>query len=104
MSLRVLQSDTFEEVKLAVHGLALGLSALMCAYNAAAWLQRRQRHLAVNALTYAGAIVLEQQHVAHHWRAMRRLQRTLPVAVTEPPHLPERPRHPQRPTSEQRAA
>lgn len=104
MSLRVLQSDTFEELKLGVHGLALGLSAVMCLYNAAAWLQRRQRHLAVNALTYAGAIVLEQQHVAHHWRAMRRLQRTRPDAVTGPPHLPERPHHPQRPTSERRAA
>ncbi len=93
MSLRVLESDTFEGLKLGVHGATLGLVTLMCLYNAAAWLQRRQRHLAVNALTYGAAIVLEQQHVAHHWRALRRLQaRSLPAPdpATLPPPVDER--------------
>jgi phage terminase large subunit GpA-like protein len=93
MHLRVLESETFEGIKLGVHGLALGLSALMCAYNAAAWLQRRQRHLAVNTLVYAGAIVLEQQHVAHHWRTLRRLDRvTTPSPVPKPIPAPSEPR------------
>jgi hypothetical protein len=38
----------------------------MGAYNAAAWLRRRQRHLAINAVIYLTAAVWEQRHVAHH--------------------------------------
>lgn len=96
MSLRVLQSDTCEGLKLGVHGVTLGLVTLMCLYNAAAWLQRRQRHLAINALTYGGAIILEQQHVAHHWRALCRLQVRMQPA-TGPAALPP-------PVDERRAA
>jgi len=35
-------------------------------YNAAAWLARRDRHLAVNTVLYAALILWEQHHVAHH--------------------------------------
>jgi hypothetical protein len=73
MYVRALDSGTFEGIKAGVHGLALGLSAIMCLYNAAAWLQRRERHLAVNTIVYGGAIILEHQHVAHHCRTLRRL-------------------------------
>jgi hypothetical protein len=38
----------------------------MGAYNAAAWMRRRQTHLAVNAAIYIAAAVWEQRHVAHH--------------------------------------
>jgi hypothetical protein len=38
----------------------------MGAYNAAAWLQRRQSHLAVNAVIYIAAAFWEQRHVMHH--------------------------------------
>jgi hypothetical protein len=38
----------------------------MGAYNAAAWIRRRQRHLAINAVIYIAAAIWEQRHVAHH--------------------------------------
>ena len=71
-SLPVLNPGTCEPLKVACHGLALGLAALMGAYNAAAWLRRRQPHLAVNAVIYLAATVWEQRHVAHHWDACQR--------------------------------
>ena len=73
MYVRALDSGTFEGVKAGVHGAALGLAALMCLYNAAAWLQRRERHLAINAIVYGSAIILERQHVAHHRATLQRL-------------------------------
>jgi hypothetical protein len=73
MHVRALDSGTFEGVKAGVHGAALGLAAVMCLYNAAAWLQRRERHLAINAIVYGSAIILERQHVAHHRATLHRL-------------------------------
>lgn len=73
MYVRALDSGTFEGVKAGVHGAALGLAAVMCLYNAAAWLQRRERHLAINAIVYGSAIILERQHVAHHRATLQRL-------------------------------
>lgn len=66
MELTILESGSRETLKGAIHGVALGLSALMWAYNAAAWLQRRERHLAVNSLIYTALIAFECQHVRHH--------------------------------------
>src|SRR5688572_10039353 len=73
MYVRALDSGTFEGVKAGVHGAALGLAAVMCLYNAAAWLQRRERHLAINAIVYGSAIILERKHVAHHRATVHRL-------------------------------
>jgi hypothetical protein len=73
MHVRALDSGTFEGMKAGVHGAALGLAAVMCLYNAAAWLQRRERHLAINAIVYGSAIVLERKHVAHHRETLQRL-------------------------------
>src|SRR5712671_3521833 len=56
MDLKVLKCGNCEELKLGVHALALGVAALCGAYNAAAWLSRRERHLAVNTLMYAALI------------------------------------------------
>jgi hypothetical protein len=53
-------------LKATVHGLALGLAAVMGAYNLAAWMKRRQSHLAVNAFIYLAAVAFEQRHVRHH--------------------------------------
>ena len=78
-NLEVLESGKCEPLKLGVHALALGLVAVMGLYNAAAWLSRRQKHLAFNAVMYAALTVWEQQHVAHHIAELRRLQ---PVPVT----------------------
>ena len=58
----------------------LGVAALCGAYNAAAWLSRRERHLAINAVLYAALIAFEQQHVSHH---IAELRRTPPLAVID---------------------
>jgi hypothetical protein len=71
MDLKVLKCGNCEELKLGVHALALGVAALCGAYNAAAWLSRRERHLAVNTVMYAALIAFEQQHVAHHIAELR---------------------------------
>lgn len=83
MYVRALDSGTFEGVKAGVHGAALGLAAVMCLYNAAAWLQRRERHLAINAIVYGSAIILERQHVAHHRATLQRLALAAAVATAE---------------------
>jgi hypothetical protein len=72
MDLKVLKCGNCEELKLGVHALALGVAALCGAYNAAAWLSRRERHLAVNTVMYAALIAFEQLHVSHHIAELRR--------------------------------
>ncbi|MGH9370567.1 MAG: hypothetical protein ACRD15_03435 [Vicinamibacterales bacterium] len=65
-SLPLLYPGNCEPLKAACHGLALVLAGLMGAYNTAAWLRRRQSHLAINAAIYMAAAFWEQRHVAHH--------------------------------------
>ena len=72
IKLDVLQCGSCEGLKLGVHGTALGLAVVMGAYNAAAWLTRRQTHLAVNAVLYAALTAWEQKHVAHHLAELRK--------------------------------
>jgi hypothetical protein len=72
MDMKVLRCGNCEELKLGVHSLTLGLAALCGLYNAAAWLERREAHLAVNAALYTALMVFEQRHVAHHMAEMRR--------------------------------
>src|SRR2546428_13282863 len=71
MELEVLNSGSCERLKAGVHGAALGIVALMGLYNAAAWLRRRESHLAVNALLYSAPAAWEQHHFAHHLAQMR---------------------------------
>jgi hypothetical protein len=78
MDLKVLKCGNCEELKLGVHALALGVAALCGLYNAAAWMSRRERHLAINTVMYAALIAIEQQHVSHHIAELRR-----------PPNAPE---------------
>lgn len=66
MRLSILESGSRETIKGAIHGAALCLATLMWAYNVAAWLQRRKRHLAVNALVYTALVLFEREHVRHH--------------------------------------
>jgi hypothetical protein len=80
MDMKVLKCGNCEELKLGVHALALAVAALCGAYNAAAWLSRRERHLAVNTLMYAALIAFEQQHVSHHIAELRR-----PQTAAQPP-------------------
>ena len=71
-----------EPVKGAFHGLAAVVCGLMFAYNTAAWLFRREPHLAMNALVYGTAILYEgvqtHRHVAARIRAARN--------EAQPPH------------------
>jgi hypothetical protein len=71
MDLKVLKCGNCEELKLGVHAMALGLAAVCGVYNAAAWLSRREQHLAVNAVLYAALIAFEHQHVMHHIAELR---------------------------------
>src|SRR5882757_2047308 len=86
MDLKVLKCGNCEELKLGVHGLTLGIAALCGLYNAAAWLSRREQHLAINAVLYAALIAFEQRHVSHHIAELRRprQQPAKPVAAVEP--------------------
>jgi hypothetical protein len=72
IDLKVLHCGNCEELKLGIHATTLGLAALCGIYNAAAWLSRREQHLALNTLMYAALMAIEQRHVAHHISAMRR--------------------------------
>lgn len=71
VSLKVLQCGSCERLKAGVHATALGLAALMGLYNAAAWLSRRQTHLAINTVLYAALTAWEQKHVSHHLAELR---------------------------------
>lgn len=55
-----------EPLKAGVHGVLLATVAVCAAYNTAAWLKRRQRHLAINAVVYGLLIWWEREHVLHH--------------------------------------
>lgn len=80
MDLKVLKCGSCEELKLGVHAMALALAAVCGAYNAAAWLSRREKHLAVNAVLYAALIAFERQHVAHHIAELHAPQPAVPIA------------------------
>jgi hypothetical protein len=63
---RMLQNGSCEPLKAATHGVALATALVCASYNLAAWIVRRQRHLAVNALLYTAAVIWEAEHVRHH--------------------------------------
>ena len=65
-SLAILDSGNCEPLKATVHGAALVLAAVMGAYNIAAWVRRRESHLAINATIYIAAVFWERAHVTHH--------------------------------------
>lgn len=66
LPLPILRSGSCESFKAGVHGAALGLAVVMGLYNTAAWVNRRERHLWINALVYCLAFEFERRHVAHH--------------------------------------
>jgi hypothetical protein len=84
MKLEVLQCGSCEPLKLTVHGAAFGLAVVMGVYNAAAWLKRREHHLAINAVLYAALTAWEQQHVAHHLAELRKPRESSGGAVVVP--------------------
>ena len=84
----VLKCGNCEPLKMGVHAAALGLAVVMGLYNAAAWLSRREQHLAVNAVLYAMLTAWEQQHVAHHFAALRQPRDVAPPEDVIAPPVP----------------
>lgn len=80
LELEVLESGCCEPLKAGVHGILLVTLAVCAVYNSAAWLRRRQRHLAINAIVYGAAVYWERCHVVHHLAAC-----TVTPVVAEPP-------------------
>jgi hypothetical protein len=72
-----------EPMKAAVHGLLLATAGLCLLYNGAAWLKRRDRHLAVNTILYSLVVGWERIHVRHH------LARRSPNPVGHETRLPD---------------
>ena len=83
-SLAILDVGSCEPLKAVVHSVALGLCALMGLYNAAAWMRRRQSHLAINAVIYLAATCWEQRHVSHHLAGCPPSEDRAPVPVDLP--------------------
>jgi hypothetical protein len=65
-TLPILQCGNCEPLKAGVHAFVLGTSAVCALYNLAAWLTRRETHLAVNTVLYWTIVVWEATHVRHH--------------------------------------
>lgn len=66
---KLLDSGRCEPLKAVVHGVLFATVGVCAAYNTAAWLRRRQRHLAINAVIYTAALVWERCHIVHHLAA-----------------------------------
>jgi hypothetical protein len=64
--MNALRVGELEPVKLGVHATLGALAAVCTAYNAAAWLYRREPHLAVNAVAYGLLTALEVAQVERH--------------------------------------
>jgi hypothetical protein len=62
----LLDNGQCEPLKAAVHGVLFATVCLCAAYNTAAWLKRRQGHLAINAVVYLTAACWERGHIVHH--------------------------------------
>ena len=77
----VLDSGECEPLKIAVHAVLLATMGVCAAYNSAAWLKRRQRHLAINAVLYTAGVFWERCHVMHHLEACAD---GLPACAAEP--------------------
>jgi len=65
----MLDNGECEPAKAAVHGVLMAMVAVCAAYNMAAWLKRRESHLAINAVLYSAAVCWERCHVVHHVRS-----------------------------------
>jgi len=65
----MLDNGECEPAKAAVHAVLMVTVAVCAAYNTAAWIKRRQSHLAINAIVYSAAICWERCHVVHHLRS-----------------------------------
>ena len=74
----MLDVGSCEPLKAAVHAVLMTTVAVCAAYNTAAWLKRRQRHLAINAVVYTLATIWERAHVVHHLSGCQPLAEPFP--------------------------
>jgi len=79
----VLDSGRCEPLKMTVHAVLLATMGVCAAYNSAAWLKRRERHLAINAVLYTAGIWWERCHVMHHIAACVEAVRSEAEAANE---------------------
>ena len=91
----MLEPGQCEPLKAAVHGVLLATVTVCAAYNTAAWLKRRQRHLAINAVVYGIAMWWERTHVMHHLVACSPAESSL-LVVALPDQAKAEPGGPQR--------
>ena len=52
----MLDNGECEPAKAVVHGVLMATVAVCAAYNMAAWLKRRETHLAINSVLYCAAV------------------------------------------------
>ena len=62
------QAGQAEGTKGAVHVVLMGISGACLAYNASAFLFRREKHLFWNTCLYGSLVTIEAYQVARHWR------------------------------------
>ena len=62
----ILDRGSDEVSKIAAHVLLGGIAAVCMAYNLAAWVKRREAHLAWNAVIYGTLTVLEGYQIQRH--------------------------------------
>ena len=82
----MLDNGRCEPAKAGVHALLLATVCVCAAYNTAAWLKRRQRHLAINAIIYTAAAWWERCHVIHHLRDCPRMETGAKIVCADLPH------------------
>ena len=85
LPLPILQRGSCEPFKAGIHGASLVLFGLMGLYNAAAWINRRERHLAINALVYTLGVAWERRLVVRHLDACRDSPATMAAPGLPPP-------------------
>src|SRR5437588_39120 len=68
--IKILKCGNCEELKIGVHATVLTLAVVCGAYNTAAWLLRRDRHLTANIVLYAALSAWEILHVVYRCAAL----------------------------------
>ena len=66
MSDPLLTPDHAEAYKALIHVGLFGFLTMVLGYNAMAWTQRRERHLAVNTVVYAAGVAFELVQIKRH--------------------------------------
>lgn len=74
-----------------MHATAFGLAVMMGIYNAAAWVLRREPHLAVNRVLYAALIAWEQKHATRHLLELQQSREIAPAVAAAVPKKTSKP-------------